>query len=232
MAPVTRDGEELSFILLVMTPHPHPSRTRRDSRWPNQWKVWRGGNPPPQLTSSARFKSPSILGRIRRGTAQPTKEKDEKDTAQLRRLLRYILTVSEFYTHPLTTQKKMLSSRLQCALALLCLALAISCVSAAPSDVKLRQLLQRSLFAQGGKQVNQCTTHMCICQCTFYNHISSRLAVSGLAYAQEEIWEPVHGPDSENDAREILLGRTDLLTFYGVNSTGVIYEGKNCHSIF
>ncbi|XP_063061983.1 somatostatin 1, tandem duplicate 1 [Engraulis encrasicolus] len=87
-----------------------------------------------------------------RGTAQPTKEKDEKDTAQLRRLLRYILTVSEFYTHPLTTQKKMLSSRLQCALALLCLALAISCVSAAPSDVKLRQLLQRSLFAQGGKQ--------------------------------------------------------------------------------
>ncbi|KAG5269584.1 hypothetical protein AALO_G00203690 [Alosa alosa] len=46
----------------------------------------------------------------------------------------------------------MLSSRLQCAFALLSLALAISCISAAPSDVKLRQLLQRSLFAPGGKQ--------------------------------------------------------------------------------
>ncbi|MBN3314780.1 SMS1A protein, partial [Atractosteus spatula] len=46
----------------------------------------------------------------------------------------------------------MLSSRVQCALALLCLALAVSSVSAAPSDLRLRQLLQRSLAASAGKQ--------------------------------------------------------------------------------
>ncbi|XP_041732926.1 somatostatin-1A [Coregonus clupeaformis] len=46
----------------------------------------------------------------------------------------------------------MLSTRVQCALALLSLALAISSVSAAPSDVKIRQLLQRSLMAPAGKQ--------------------------------------------------------------------------------
>lgn len=46
----------------------------------------------------------------------------------------------------------MLSSRLQCAFALLSLALSISSISAAPSDVKLRQLLQRSLFTPGEKQ--------------------------------------------------------------------------------
>ncbi|XP_055750895.1 somatostatin-1A-like [Salvelinus fontinalis] len=50
------------------------------------------------------------------------------------------------------TQKKMLSTRVQCALALLSLALAISSISAAPSDAKLRQLLQRSLMAPAGKQ--------------------------------------------------------------------------------
>ncbi|MGH0138050.1 UNVERIFIED_CONTAM: hypothetical protein FKN15_064161 [Acipenser sinensis] len=47
----------------------------------------------------------------------------------------------------------MLSSRLQCALALLSLALAVSSVSAAPSDPRLRQLLQRTLSASAGKQV-------------------------------------------------------------------------------
>uniref|UniRef100_A0A4W5NRZ3 Somatostatin 1, tandem duplicate 1 n=1 Tax=Hucho hucho TaxID=62062 RepID=A0A4W5NRZ3_9TELE len=46
----------------------------------------------------------------------------------------------------------MLSTRVQCALVLLSLALAISSVSAAPSDAKLRQLLQRSLMAPAGKQ--------------------------------------------------------------------------------
>ncbi|KAJ8368170.1 hypothetical protein SKAU_G00081980 [Synaphobranchus kaupii] len=46
----------------------------------------------------------------------------------------------------------MLSTRVQCALALLSLALTLSCVSAAPSDLKLRQLLQRSLIAPAGKQ--------------------------------------------------------------------------------
>nr|XP_046155470.1 somatostatin-1A-like [Oncorhynchus gorbuscha] len=46
----------------------------------------------------------------------------------------------------------MLSTRVQCALALLSLALAISSVSAAPTDAKLRQLLQRSLMAPAGKQ--------------------------------------------------------------------------------
>ncbi|XP_073674137.1 somatostatin 1, tandem duplicate 1 [Garra rufa] len=46
----------------------------------------------------------------------------------------------------------MLSTRIQCALALLCLALAVSSVSAAPTDAKLRQLLQRSLLNPAGKQ--------------------------------------------------------------------------------
>ncbi|KAL4648492.1 somatostatin-1A-like [Arapaima gigas] len=46
----------------------------------------------------------------------------------------------------------MLSTRVRCALALLSLALAVSCVSAAPSDLKLRQLLQRSLLAPAIKQ--------------------------------------------------------------------------------
>ncbi|XP_030633528.1 somatostatin 1, tandem duplicate 1 [Chanos chanos] len=46
----------------------------------------------------------------------------------------------------------MVSTRIQCALALVCLALAISSVSTAPSDAKLRQLLQRSLLAPAGKQ--------------------------------------------------------------------------------
>ncbi|XP_048836081.1 somatostatin 1, tandem duplicate 1 [Brienomyrus brachyistius] len=46
----------------------------------------------------------------------------------------------------------MLSSRIQYALALLSLALAVSSVSAAPSDLKLRQLLQRSLLAPASKQ--------------------------------------------------------------------------------
>ncbi|XP_028817811.1 somatostatin 1, tandem duplicate 1 [Denticeps clupeoides] len=46
----------------------------------------------------------------------------------------------------------MLSSRLQCAFALLSLALATGGVSAAPSDAKLRQMLQRSLLAPAAKQ--------------------------------------------------------------------------------
>ncbi|KAK1786130.1 hypothetical protein P4O66_017860 [Electrophorus voltai] len=46
----------------------------------------------------------------------------------------------------------MLSTRIQCALALLSLALTVSSVSGAPSDAKLRQFLQRSLVAPSGKQ--------------------------------------------------------------------------------
>nr|AAK97070.2 preprosomatostatin [Chitala chitala] len=46
----------------------------------------------------------------------------------------------------------MLSTRIQCALALLSLALAVSSVYAAPSDLKLRQLLQRSIIAPASKQ--------------------------------------------------------------------------------
>ncbi|KAL6471796.1 hypothetical protein AOLI_G00322620 [Acnodon oligacanthus] len=46
----------------------------------------------------------------------------------------------------------MLSTRVQCALALLSLALALSSVSGAPSDAKLRQFLQRSLIGPSGKQ--------------------------------------------------------------------------------
>nr|Q9W7F0.1 RecName: Full=Somatostatin-1; AltName: Full=PSS1; AltName: Full=Somatostatin I; Contains: RecName: Full=Somatostatin-27; Contains: RecName: Full=Somatostatin-14; Flags: Precursor [Protopterus annectens]AAD39138.1 somatostatin precursor 1 [Protopterus annectens] len=46
----------------------------------------------------------------------------------------------------------MLSCRFQCALVLLSLAVVFSKVSAAPSDLRLRQLLQRSLAAAAGKQ--------------------------------------------------------------------------------
>lgn len=48
---------------------------------------------------------------------------------------------------------EMLSCRLQCALALLSIALAVGTVSAAPSDPRLRQFLQKSLAAAAGKQV-------------------------------------------------------------------------------
>ncbi|KAM4895161.1 somatostatin isoform 1-T1 [Sylvia borin] len=47
---------------------------------------------------------------------------------------------------------EMLSCRLQCALALLSIALAVGTVSAAPSDPRLRQFLQKSLAAAAGKQ--------------------------------------------------------------------------------
>ncbi|KAM4628390.1 somatostatin 1, tandem duplicate 1 [Polymixia lowei] len=46
----------------------------------------------------------------------------------------------------------MVSPRLRCALALLSFTAALCCVSAAPSDAKLRQLLQRSLLGPVGKQ--------------------------------------------------------------------------------
>ncbi|XP_078521615.1 somatostatin [Lissotriton helveticus] len=46
----------------------------------------------------------------------------------------------------------MLSCRVRCALALLSLALAVSTVSAAPTDPRLRQFLQKSLAAAAGKQ--------------------------------------------------------------------------------
>ncbi|XP_006022478.1 somatostatin [Alligator sinensis] len=46
----------------------------------------------------------------------------------------------------------MLSCRLQGALALLSIALALSGVSGAPSDPRLRQFLQKSLAAAAGKQ--------------------------------------------------------------------------------
>lgn len=59
-----------------------------------------------------------------------------------------------FYFSTKSILSKMLSTRIQCALALLSLALAVSSVSAAPSDAKLRQLLQRSLLNPAGKQVN------------------------------------------------------------------------------
>lgn len=50
---------------------------------------------------------------------------------------------------------EMLSCRLQCALALLSIALALGTVSAAPSDPRLRQFLQKSLAAAAGKQVRE-----------------------------------------------------------------------------
>ncbi|KAG7456983.1 hypothetical protein MATL_G00241660 [Megalops atlanticus] len=46
----------------------------------------------------------------------------------------------------------MLSQRIQCAVALLYLALAVSSLSGAPSDLRLHQLLQRSLLAPAAKQ--------------------------------------------------------------------------------
>ncbi|XP_051718260.1 somatostatin 1, tandem duplicate 1 [Ctenopharyngodon idella] len=57
-----------------------------------------------------------------------------------------------FYFSTKSILSKMLSTRIQCALALLFLALAVSSVSAAPTDAKLRQLLQRSLLNPAGKQ--------------------------------------------------------------------------------
>lgn len=47
----------------------------------------------------------------------------------------------------------MLSCRLQCALAALCIVLALGGVTGAPSDPRLRQFLQKSLAAATGKQV-------------------------------------------------------------------------------
>ncbi|CAO2631437.1 hypothetical protein LEMLEM_LOCUS21284 [Lemmus lemmus] len=47
----------------------------------------------------------------------------------------------------------MLSCRLQCALAALCIVLALGGVTGAPSDPRLRQFLQKSLAAAAGKQV-------------------------------------------------------------------------------
>ncbi|KAG9338507.1 hypothetical protein JZ751_025742 [Albula glossodonta] len=46
----------------------------------------------------------------------------------------------------------MISPRVQCALALLYLALAVGSLSGAPSDLRLRQFLQRSLIAPASKQ--------------------------------------------------------------------------------
>lgn len=46
----------------------------------------------------------------------------------------------------------MLSCRLQCALAALCIVLALGGVTGAPSDPRLRQFLQKSLAAATGKQ--------------------------------------------------------------------------------
>ncbi|XP_030072363.1 somatostatin [Microcaecilia unicolor] len=46
----------------------------------------------------------------------------------------------------------MLSCSVRCALALLSLALVVSSVSAAPTDPRLRQFLQKSLAAAAGKQ--------------------------------------------------------------------------------
>lgn len=50
---------------------------------------------------------------------------------------------------------EMLSCRLQCALALLSIALVLGTASAAPSDPRLRQFLQKSLAAAAGKQVRE-----------------------------------------------------------------------------
>ncbi|NP_001187259.1 somatostatin-1 precursor [Ictalurus punctatus] len=44
------------------------------------------------------------------------------------------------------------STRIQCALALLAVALSVCSVSGAPSDAKLRQFLQRSILAPSVKQ--------------------------------------------------------------------------------
>lgn len=51
---------------------------------------------------------------------------------------------------------EMLSCRLQCALAALCIVLALGGVTGAPSDPRLRQFLQKSLAAAAGKQVWKC----------------------------------------------------------------------------
>ncbi|XP_064157534.1 somatostatin 1, tandem duplicate 1 [Anguilla rostrata] len=64
------------------------------------------------------------------------------------KIIQFTLLIGSFFS----TSTKMLSTRVQCALALLSLALTLSSVSAAPSDLKLRQLLQRSLIAPAGKQ--------------------------------------------------------------------------------
>lgn len=50
---------------------------------------------------------------------------------------------------------EMLSCRLQCALAALCIVLALGGVTGAPSDPRLRQFLQKSLAAATGKQVRK-----------------------------------------------------------------------------
>lgn len=47
------------------------------------------------------------------------------------------------------------STRIQCALALLAVALSVCSVSGAPSDAKLRQFLQRSILAPSVKQVRE-----------------------------------------------------------------------------
>lgn len=49
----------------------------------------------------------------------------------------------------------MLSCRLQCALAVLSIVLALGGVTGAPSDPRLRQFLQKSLAAAAGKQVRE-----------------------------------------------------------------------------
>ena len=49
----------------------------------------------------------------------------------------------------------MLSCRLQCALAALCIVLALGGVTGAPSDPRLRQFLQKSLAAATGKQLRK-----------------------------------------------------------------------------
>lgn len=54
--------------------------------WPNRWKLWRGGNPPLQLTSNGRFKSAGILGRVWRKTAQPSRESKKRTFTFVRQL--------------------------------------------------------------------------------------------------------------------------------------------------
>ncbi|XP_065136745.1 somatostatin 1, tandem duplicate 1 [Paramisgurnus dabryanus] len=68
----------------------------------------------------------------------------DRDEAIPKQLFLYFPTKS--------TLLKMLSTRIHCALALVSFALAISSISAAPTDAKLRQLLQRSLLNPAGKQ--------------------------------------------------------------------------------
>ncbi|KAG2463407.1 SMS protein, partial [Polypterus senegalus] len=109
----------------------------------------------------------------------------------------------------------MLSCRLQCALALLSVAVAIGSISAAPSDLRLRQLLQRSLASSMGKQ-----------ELTKYS-LAELLAE--LAQAENEALEP----DDMSRAAEQDEARLELERATGVNPALAPRERKaGCKNFF